>query len=510
MNQQYVILCVDDEPINLSLLEAVLVPQGYLTVLAQDGETALNRLHSERVDLVLMDVMMPEMDGFEVCRRIKEDEALRSIPVVMITAYAARENRIQGIKAGAEDFLAKPFDRAEVLARVAMLLKVKGLNDQLATSYQYINNLICHGQQLTTNFDPFHYDVMIGITSVIKHLLSVTPHAIDNPQAVLLRLEGESHDWLFSCHESTNFLPLSRPVPGHVCQALKALLGDRQIAWLNQAELTAGNGALLAAALAEQGVDLINLVCHQSETLTLCALTYGRDVCHYDAEVLNSVAMQSIFLTSQAKQVRETEDAFAYTVSALARAAELNDEDTGDHILRVGKYSGLLAKRLGMSEQFVSLIRLQGIMHDVGKIHVSPAILKKPGLLEPEEFKIMQQHTWAGAEIIGNHVRLTMARHIAQCHHERFDGSGYPRGLRGSQIPYEARILNLADQYDAMRNKRCYKPAFDHDTTFRIITEGDGRTLPHHFDPQVLWAFRETHELFAEVFAKSSQAAAKR
>ena len=505
MNQQPVILCVDDEPVNLSLLEAVLTPQGYQTVMARDGETALARLHSDQVDLVLLDVMMPGMDGFEVCRRIKEDEAVRSIPVVMITAYANKENRIQGIEAGAEDFLAKPFDRAEVLARVAMLLKVKGLNDQLATSYRHINNLICHGQQLTANFDPFHYDVMVGITSVIKHLLSAAPHAVDNPQAVLLRLEGESHDWLFSCHESTNFLLLSRPVPGQVCQALKALIGDLQIAWLNQTELTTGKGVLLAAGLAEQGLDLINLVCHQSKTLTLCSVNYGRDTCHYDAEVLNSVATQSIFLTSQAKQVRDTEDAFAYTISALARAAEYNDEDTGDHILRVGEYSGLLAKRLGLSEQFVSLICLHGVMHDVGKIHVPPALLKKPGRLEPEEFKIMQEHTSAGAEIIGDHVRLTMARHIAHCHHERFDGSGYPRGLRGDQIPYEARILNLADQYDALRNKRCYKPAFDHDTTFRIITDGDGRTLPHHFDPQVLWAFRETHEMFAEVFAKSMQ-----
>jgi response regulator RpfG family c-di-GMP phosphodiesterase len=503
MNQQPVILCVDDEPINLSLLEAVLAPQGYLVVSALDGETALARLHIERVDLVLLDVMMPGMDGFEVCRRIKEDETLRNIPVVMITAYAARENRIRGIEAGADDFLAKPFDRAEVLARVAMLLKVKGLNDQLATSYQHINNLICYGQQLTARFDPLHYDIMAGITSVIKQLLTAASNTADNPQAVLLRLQRESQGWLFSYCENTNYALVGSQIPDCICQALKVLVGNRQIVWLNPDELAAGNGALLVTAMAGQGVELTNLVCHQSDTLTLCALNYGRDVCHYDAEVLNSVATQSIFLASQAKQVKETEDAFTYTVYALARAAEANDEDTGDHILRVGEYCGLLAQRLGMSAQFVSLIRLHGIMHDVGKIHTPPEILKKPGRLEPEEFTVMQQHTVAGAEIIGDHVRLTMARHIAHCHHERFDGTGYPRGLRGEQIPIEARILTIADQYDALRNKRYYKPAFDHDTTCRIITEGDGRTLPWHFDPQVLQAFRETHELFAEVFARS-------
>ena len=503
MNEQPVILCVDDEPVNLALLEALLVPKGYTTVLALDGQTAMDRLHSERIDLVLLDVMMPGMDGFEVCRRINKDETLRDIPVVMITACAARDNRIMGIEVGADDFLAKPFDPGEVLARVAMLLKVKGLHDQLSTAYQHINNLICHGQQLTANFDPLHYSVMDGITSVLNHLLSAAPHVVGNPQAVLLRLQGDSQDWLFSRRQDADHTVVSTPIPGHICQALKTLVGDRQIVWMYQSELATRNGALLATSLVEQGVELGNLVCHQSPAITLCALNYGREPNHFDAEILNSVATQSVFLSSQASQVRETEDAFAYTVYALARAAEFNDEDTGDHILRVGDYCALLARHLGMTEQFVSLIRLQGIMHDVGKIHVPPEILKKPGRLEPEEFMLMQQHTLAGAGIIGDHVRLSMAKNIAHCHHERFDGTGYPRGLRSEQIPFEARILNLADQYDALRNKRCYKPAFDHDTTWRIITEGDGRTIPLHFDPQVLGAFRETHELFAELFEKS-------
>ncbi|MBU0665599.1 MAG: response regulator [Proteobacteria bacterium] len=503
MNQQYTILCVDDEPINLALLKAVLEPKGYQTVLVHDGEAALAKLHSEQIDLVLLDVMMPGMDGFEVCRRIKADEVLRNIPVVMITGYAAREQRIRGIEAGAEDFLAKPFDSTEVLARITMLLKVKSLNDQLATSYQHINSLICHGQQLTASFDPLHYDVMAGITSVIKLLLSAAPQPANNPQAVLLRLQGQDQIWLFSCREKTDCTLVWRPIPDYIYLALKTLIGDLQITWLNQTDLDTGNGALLVAAMAELGVVPLNLVCHQSEAITLCAMNYGRETSHYDAEILNSVATQSIFLTSQASLVRETEDAFAYTVYALARAAEFNDEDTGDHILRVGEYCALLAQRIGMSEQFVSLIRLQGIMHDVGKIHIPSDLLRKPGRLEPEEFRLMQQHTVAGLEIIGDHVRLTMARNIAHCHHERFDGTGYPRGLRGDQIPFEARILNLADQYDALRNKRCYKPAFDHDTTCRIILEGDGRTLPQHFDQRVLGAFKEIHGMFAEIFEKS-------
>jgi len=137
MKQQTVrILCVDDEPHNLSLLEAMLTPRGYGVVLAQNGPEALEKIATERIDICLLDVMMPEMDGFEGCRRIKADDRHRNIPVVMITVYADRENRIRAIEAGAEDFIAKPFDSTEVLARIKMLAHVNSLNDRLSEVIQ--------------------------------------------------------------------------------------------------------------------------------------------------------------------------------------------------------------------------------------------------------------------------------------------------------------------------------------------------------------------------------------
>jgi len=137
MKQQTVrILCVDDEPHNISLLEAMLTPRGYGVVLAQNGPEALEKIATERIDICLLDVMMPEMDGFEVCRRIKADDRHRNIPVVMITIYADRENRIRAIEAGAEDFIAKPFDSTEVLARIKMLAHVNSLNDRLSEVIQ--------------------------------------------------------------------------------------------------------------------------------------------------------------------------------------------------------------------------------------------------------------------------------------------------------------------------------------------------------------------------------------
>lgn len=503
------ILCVDDEPLNLSLLEAMLVPRGFEVMTASNGMDALDKIQLKRVDIVLLDVMMPEMDGFEVCRRIKADDLYRNIPVIMITAYAARENRIKGIEAGAEDFISKPFDSAEVLARIGMLLKVKALNDQLYSAYHNITSLTSFGEQLFTGFDPLHFNFMASISDIVHQIIAVSPEKIDHPQRMLAGFRdanGEYTCYIFGYEAGSLTMT---PLPSGIFNTLNRLVaGGTGVVWLNQPELQERYSDSISI-LNEYVTQVFNLICHQSSQITLCALNYGRQVTLYDAEVLNSVVAQSLFLKSLSQQVRETEDAFDYTVHALARASEVNDEDTGNHILRVGEYSALLAGAMGMSEQFVNLIRHQSIMHDVGKIHLSPEILKKPAPLSVEEFELVKQHTILGAAIIGDHVRLTLARSIALCHHERFDGSGYPHGLSGEQIPIEGRILNLADQYDALRNKRCYKEAFDHNTTFRIITEGDGRTIPQHFDPRVLAAFKEIHGRFAEIFGDTVQVTAE-
>jgi HD-GYP domain-containing protein (c-di-GMP phosphodiesterase class II) len=139
------------------------------------------------------------------------------------------------------------------------------------------------------------------------------------------------------------------------------------------------------------------------------------------------------------------------------------------------------------------------MMHDVGKIHVPPDILNKTGQLTDEEFSKLKQHTLYGAKILGSHPRFTMATEIALSHHERWDGSGYPYGLAGEQIPTAGRIMSLADQYDSLRNARCYKPAFDHEKTCAIIIEGDDRIKSCHFDPQMLAVFKKITSEFEAI-----------
>ncbi len=196
-----------------------------------------------------------------------------------------------------------------------------------------------------------------------------------------------------------------------------------------------------------------------------------------------------------------TEEAFQVSIRLLARAAEIHDEETGQHIVRVNEYSYVLAKLAGMPDTWCDEIRYSAQLHDVGKMSVDAAVLKKHGPLNPAERLEMDRHTLYGYQILSVSSRMTMGAEIAYCHHEKWDGTGYPRGLRGEQIPLSARIVQIADIYDALRSTRPYKPGLSHEQAVRIMLHGDERIDPlGHYDPQLLQLFADHHQLFADIW----------
>ena len=340
------ILIVDDEERNLKLISAILKNYDYAFETARNGVEALEKTKQFNPDLIFLDVMMPEMNGYEACRRLKENPATQYIPVVMVTALADRESRIKGLESGANDFLTKPVDSPELMVRIKNLLQVKEFDDFLK---------------------------------------------------------------------------------------------------------------------------------HHNELL--------------DAEVKKKTS-----------QLRES---YIDTIHKLTKVAEYKDEDTASHIKRSGYYAVILAGKLGWHKEQVESIFYAAPMHDIGKVGIPAEILLKPAKLNLEEFALMKTHTTIGANILSGRTSqiIQMAGVTAISHHERWDGTGYPNGLKGEAIPIEGRIYNICDQYDALRSKRPYKDPFSHEEACKVITQGDGRTKPEHFDPQVMKAFLELPtSTFDEIF----------
>lgn len=231
------------------------------------------------------------------------------------------------------------------------------------------------------------------------------------------------------------------------------------------------------------------------------------------AETQLAALAQSIRLDQRIQTVQQTrevegvkrrgsEPAYVEMVRRLTKASQLKDFETGEHVLRISQYARLLALETGSSPLDAELISLASPLHDLGKIGIPDRIIHKPGPLEPQEWEIMREHPRIGAQLLeGSHSPLIeLGRQIALSHHERWDGSGYPLGMRGEQIPYAARIVAVCDCYDALRSKRSYKPSFPHEQSCAIILEGDRYTRPEHFDPKVLEAFRRVHADFARIF----------
>ncbi|PKN12644.1 MAG: two-component system response regulator [Deltaproteobacteria bacterium HGW-Deltaproteobacteria-4] len=225
---------------------------------------------------------------------------------------------------------------------------------------------------------------------------------------------------------------------------------------------------------------------------------------HYKSELEQTVARRTAELNDALGEITRLSHEI---IKRLTSAVEMRDAETGLHINRISAYARRIAEALGMDDEFIAAIAIASSMHDIGKIGIADSILLKPGKLSDDEFAAVREHTSIGERILSgsSHRILQMGAKIAATHHERWDGSGYPRGLRGEEIPLVGRIVILADQYDALRNPRIYKEAIDHAATCRIILHGDGRTAPQHFDPEILAIFNEIKDDFDKIYEQDRE-----
>lgn len=323
-----------------------------------------------------------------------------------------------------------------------------------------------------------------------------------------------------------SFLVIGRINGTYIKSKVFAILQERQITYLDTVDIPLefysrkrfGRNKVIYSDYIEEGVSprefsslmskeitgivnpVYNFLAVSTEDSVIIGINYSFRISSWDVDLMRSLLVNYLLMKAIYEEVKEVDNAFIYTMQSLARAAEEMDEETGFHIYRVGEYSRILSKYLGFSDEFCNSIYYASQMHDIGKLKIPREILRKPGPLTPEEFEIMKEHTIAGAIILGDHQKLAMAKDIALSHHERWDGSGYPYGLDKDKIPISARIVAISDVYDALRSPRTYKPEFEHEKAVKIIIEGDGRTRPSHFDPDILQAFKELHHKFEEIY----------
>ena len=497
------ILVVDDNPRNAALIEGYIKPF-YDVVKAHNGETCLDLLETENIDLVVLNVVLPGINGYDVCKKIKGNNATKKIPVILIPALPTGQEKIRSLQVGAEDFISRPFGMNEVVARVRALLKIRNLYNDLERAHENLSAIISYTAGILKDFDSATFNEKDFYKSLLDMLLRKKPYEREKPTHIFLgKKDGEDIKGKIFSNDM-------EPVECVMTEIFHARKKNTENHNNNH------NGIIYSNYTDRESIveyqehfhpeiknaigKIINMVAYISRQVVIAAFNYDRAVTRSDAEVMRGFTIHSPFFKSLSKHVKETGDAFIHTISALSRAAEANDADTGNHIFRVSKYTMALARELGESGKFVQDIGISAQMHDVGKIHVHPDILRKPGKLSPEEFEAVKQHPIYGARILGEHPKLKMAQSIALTHHERWDGSGYPYGLKDNIIPLEGMIVNIADQYDALRNARMHKPAYSHSETYRIITDGDGRTMPFHFAPRVMQVFKDVAGQMEEIY----------
>lgn len=464
------ILIVDDERDITSVLSDVLADRGYETSKANNGLEALDAYRADPFDLVITDLKMPEMDGLELLSSLVKLN--REAMVIMMTGYATVETAIEALKTGAYDYILKPF-------KVGELLKV------VDRAFDKIR-LTAENLQLREQITLLELSESVASTLSLNEVLSILAEAAQKEVdadgvELLFRPRGTEK---FSQRLSAGGIPeggtifsdldwINRAVGGGKCIHLKG----GELAGMLTGDASEMVGSCLVVPLMRGGA-LLGI-------LSACSRSDRRVFLPREEKALRVLGDRAATSLENALLYSEMETSFRETIQGFALALEAKDSYTHGHSESVTRLCVYIAEEMNLTQAFRDCLRQAAILHDIGKIGISSGILNKPGKLTDEEYETIKSHPKMGKRILENISFLREVVPIVYHHHERYDGLGYPEGLRGMEIPLGARIMAVADTYDAMTSDRPYRNGLGHEAAVGELKQCAG----NQFDPDCVAAF---------------------
>jgi response regulator RpfG family c-di-GMP phosphodiesterase len=469
------ILVVDDEPVIREILADFLTMEGFNVRTAGDGQAALVELSRARFDLVLSDLKMPVMGGVELLEAIMRNAP--HVVTIIMTGFGTVETAIDAMKRGAYDYIMKPFKMEEVVHTLRRglerrKLQAENLRLKEALSLYKVSEAIANS---------------LSLDEVMRTVISAALDEV-NADAVQVLLDDGSGGFFERARVVNSKFQVDDFDPGR-------LSSERLVAHFKHERKLKVHGSTGLKFFDElpRGRELSSLMVTHMTTrarivgfMAMSSFSPGKNFDEGQRKLVRIVADRAAAAIENAKLYEDLKGTFRQTIRGLAGAIDKMDRYTSGHSERVASYAQLLATRLGMSESQIEIVRQSAMMHDIGKIGCV-LNLNKPGILTEREYEIFKQHPAFGKEILQPIEFLHPILPGVHCHHERWDGNGYPLGLKGNDIPKIARIISVADVYDAMTSDRAYRKALPHAVTLSEIERCSGS----QFDPELAKEFAE-------------------
>ncbi|HYQ95570.1 MAG TPA: HD domain-containing phosphohydrolase [Candidatus Eisenbacteria bacterium] len=496
--QKRTILVVDDDRRVVDLLQISLSQNGYHVTTASTGEEGLEAVRRETPDLIILDLRLPKKNGYEVCAALKSAKETAAIPVIMVSATAEVDARLQGLMHGADDYLTKPFSPKELLIKVRRIFERLEKTETLSIKNQELEtevarnreDLVVRNKEL--RFQVFSLETLMGLTHQLNSsldleslmgtvILSVVGQLRVNSACLFLtdaredpkRLDawtfkGVKEDLVRSIHflYEDDFIRAVRPADGEEGRPMR--LADLS----EDPSLEPSVGPLYAA-----GFTLVCPVMMKHKLTALLAVgekVSGQDFQSTDLEMVKALSESTGIAIENARLFKDLQETYLATVRVLVSTIEAKDPYTHGHTERVAQYSVGIAKAMDFTQDEIQTIQLGAFLHDIGKLHTSDSILHKPGALTEEEWRLVKAHPVRGAQMLQGVKFLEKATDLVRHHHERVDGKGYPDGLRGDEITIGAKIVNVADAFDAMTTERPYRQGLSMDKAIAQLEEKAG------------------------------------